>query len=190
MWRPWGCPEPGGGSRSHGDTWRPWSYPEPGGGSQSHGDTWRTRSCPEPEGGSQSRWDTWCPRSCPEPGGGRRSHEDKWCPWCCPAPRGGCWSPGAALSWEAGTTPPPPLSRPSVGGQGMVVPITPPDNPHQMIKQGKTGFRVMPDRLVLTVVTSSPTPSLIPSFARAALADPHWRAAMEEEYRALISSGT
>jgi hypothetical protein len=49
---------------------------------------------------------------------------------------------------------------------------------------------VMPDRLVLTDVTSSPTPSLIPSSARAALADPHWRAAMEEEYRALISSGT
>jgi hypothetical protein len=59
-----------------------------------------------------------------------------------------------------------------------------------MIKQGKTGFRMIPDRLVLTVVTSSPTPSPIPSSTCAALADPHWRAAMEEEYRALISSGT
>jgi hypothetical protein len=59
-----------------------------------------------------------------------------------------------------------------------------------MITRGKTGFRVVPDRLVLTVATSSPTPSPIPSSARAALADPHWRAAIEEEYGALISNGT
>jgi hypothetical protein len=77
-----------------------------------------------------------------------------------------------------------------VSGQGVVVPVTPPDNPHWMITQGKTGFRVVPDRLVLTAVTSSPTPSPIPSSARAALTDPHWRAAMEEEYGALISNGT
>jgi hypothetical protein len=55
---------------------------------------------------------------------------------------------------------------------------------------GKTGFRVAPDRLILTVVTSSPTPSPIPSSAHAALADPHWCAAMEEEYGALNSNGT
>jgi hypothetical protein len=72
----------------------------------------------------------------------------------------------------------------------VVVPVTPPDNPHQMITRGKTSLRVVPDRLVLTDATSSPTPSLIPSSARAALADPHWRAAMEEEYGALISNGT
>jgi hypothetical protein len=98
-------------------------------------------------------------------------------------------SPRATLSWEVGTTPPPPLPCPSVGGQGVVVPITPPENPHQMITQGKTGFRVVPGRLFLTAVTSSSTPFLIPSSARAALADPHWRAAMEKEYRALISNG-
>jgi hypothetical protein len=97
--------------------------------------------------------------------------------------------PGAALSREAGTTPPPPLSRPSVRGQGVVVPVTPPDNPHRMITRGKTGFRVVLDHLVLTVVTSSPTPSTIPSSARAALADPHWRVAMEDEYGALINNG-
>jgi hypothetical protein len=89
----------------------------------------------------------------------------------------------------ARTTPPPPLLRPSVGRQGMVVPITPPENPHWMIPRGKTGFRVVPDRLVLTVATSSPTPSPIPSSARVALADPHWRVAMEE-YGALMSNGT
>jgi hypothetical protein len=97
---------------------------------------------------------------------------------------------GAALSREAGTTPPPPLPRPSVGGQGMVVPVTPPDNPHRMITRGKTGFRVVPDRLVLTAATSSSTPSPIPSSTCAALADPYWRAAMEKEYGALISNGT
>jgi hypothetical protein len=80
---------------------------------------------------------------------------------------------GAALCREAGTTPPPPLPCPSVGGHGVVVPVTLPDNPHQMITRGKIGFRVVPDRLVLTAATSSPTPSPIPSSARATLADPH-----------------
>jgi hypothetical protein len=59
-----------------------------------------------------------------------------------------------------------------------------------MITWGKTRFRVVPDRLVLTATTSSPTPSLIPSSAHAALADLHWCAAIEEEYRALINNGT
>jgi hypothetical protein len=59
-----------------------------------------------------------------------------------------------------------------------------------MITRVKTGFKVVPDRLVLTTATSSLTLSPIPSFARAVLADPHWRAAMEEEYGALISNGT
>jgi hypothetical protein len=34
------------------------------------------------------------------------------------------------------------------------------------------------------------TPSSIPSFVRAALADPNWHAAMEDEYGALMSNGT
>jgi hypothetical protein len=71
-----------------------------------------------------------------------------------------------------------------------VVPVTPPDNSHQMITRGKTGFRMLPDRLELTAAISSSTPSPIPSSARAALADHHWRAAMEEEYGALISNVT
>jgi hypothetical protein len=101
--------------------------------------------------------------------------------------RGG---PGAALSQELGTTPPLPPPHPSAHGQGVVVLVTPPDNPHRMITQDKTGFKVVHDHFVLTAVTSSPTLSPIPSFARAALVDPHWRAAMEDEYRALISNGT
>jgi hypothetical protein len=56
-----------------------------------------------------------------------------------------------------------------------------------MITRGKTGFKVVSGRLVLIAATSSPTPSPIPSSARAALADPHWRAAMEE-YGALMSN--
>jgi hypothetical protein len=59
-----------------------------------------------------------------------------------------------------------------------------------MITWGKTGFKVVPDHLVLTVATSSPMSSPIPSSAHVALADPHWRATMEDEYRALISNGT
>jgi hypothetical protein len=88
------------------------------------------------------------------------------------------------------STTPPPLPRPSVGDQGVVVSVTPLENPHWMITRGKTGFRVVPDRLVLTTATSSPTLSPIPSSAHAALADPHWRAAIEEEYGVLISNGT
>jgi hypothetical protein len=67
--------------------------------------------------------------------------------------------PEAALSREAGTTPPPPLPRPFVDGSGVVVPVTPLDNQHHMITRGKTGFRVVHVRLLLTVATSSPTSS-------------------------------
>jgi hypothetical protein len=98
--------------------------------------------------------------------------------------------PGSVLSREAGTTPPPPLLHPFACGQGMVVSVMPSDNPHRMITQDKTGFKVVHDRLVLTTATSSPTPSPTPSSARATLIDPHWRAALEDEYRALISNGT
>jgi hypothetical protein len=72
----------------------------------------------------------------------------------------------------------------------MVVPITPPENPHRMVTRAKDGFRVLPDRLILAATTTSPTPSSIPSSVRAALADPNWHAAMEDEYRALMSNGT
>jgi hypothetical protein len=88
----------------------------------------------------------------------------------------------------AGTTPPPPLLPPPTGGQGVVVP--PPKNPHQMVTRVKDGFRVLPDRLILTAMTMSPTTSPNPSSVRAALADPNWRAAMEDEYGALMSNGT
>jgi hypothetical protein len=71
-----------------------------------------------------------------------------------------------------------------------VVPITPPENPHRMVTWAKDGFRVLPDQLILATTTTSPTLSLIPSSVRAALTDPNWRAAMEDEYGALMSNGT
>jgi hypothetical protein len=83
-----------------------------------------------------------------------------------------------------------PSSTPFRGWSGRGGACHAPENPHRIITWGKTSFRVLPDRLVLTAATSSPTPSPIPSFARAALADPYWRATMEEEYGALISNGT
>jgi hypothetical protein len=55
----------------------------------------------------------------------------------------------------------------------MVVSITPLENPHQMVTRVKDGFRVLPDRLILTTMTTSPTPSLIPSSVHDALADPN-----------------
>jgi hypothetical protein len=59
-----------------------------------------------------------------------------------------------------------------------------------MVTQAKTGFRVVSNRLILTATTSSLTPSPILTFIRAALTDPNWRAAMEDEYEALMSNGT
>jgi hypothetical protein len=71
-----------------------------------------------------------------------------------------------------------------------VVSIMPLENPHRIVTRAKDGFRVLPDRLILVTTTTSPTPSLIPSSVRAALADPNWRVAMEDEYGALMSNGT
>jgi hypothetical protein len=88
-----------------------------------------------------------------------------------------------------GTTSPPPLRPPPAGGQGMVVPVTHLENPHWMVTQTKDGFRVLPDRLILTATTTSLTPSPMPSSVRAALANPNWRPVMEDEYRALMSNG-
>jgi hypothetical protein len=129
-----------GGSRSRRDTWRPWSCPAPKGGCWSHRDTWRPQSCPASGGGHQSRGDSWRPKSCLEPGGGNWSRGDICRPRSYPEPRGGYHSTAPS----------------SVRGQGVVVPITPSDNPHRMITRGKTGFKVVHDRLVLTAMLANP----------------------------------
>jgi hypothetical protein len=78
----------------------------------------------------------------------------------------------------AGTTPPPPLRQPPVGGQGVVVAIMPLENPHWMVTRMKDGFRVLPDQLILAAMTTSLTPSSIPSSIRAA----HHRSQLAHDY--------
>jgi hypothetical protein len=72
----------------------------------------------------------------------------------------------------------------------VVVPVMLPENPHRMVTRTKDGFRVLSDRLILAATNMSPTPSPIASSIHTALADPNWRAAMDDEYGALMSNGT
>jgi hypothetical protein len=72
----------------------------------------------------------------------------------------------------------------------MTVPVTPPVNPHRMVTRAKASFRVLPDHLVLTALTSPSTSSPILTSVCAALANPNWRVAMEDEYGALMNNGT
>jgi hypothetical protein len=60
------------------------------------------------------------------------------------------------------------------------VPVTPSVNPHLMVTRAKDDFRLPRDRLTLVAMASSSPPSAIPTFVRAALANPNWRAAMED----------
>jgi hypothetical protein len=66
------------------------------------------------------------------------------------------------------------------------MPVTPLVNPHRTVTRAKDGFRMATKPFTFT---ASP-PSPIPSSVRAALTDPNWRAAMEDEYGALMSNGT
>jgi hypothetical protein len=58
-----------------------------------------------------------------------------------------------------------------------------------MVTRAKDGFRLPRDRLTLVATASSSPPSTIPTSVRATLADPNWRATMEE-YGDLMSNGT
>jgi hypothetical protein len=80
----------------------------------------------------------------------------------------------------APSSPPPPTSQGLPPG---AVPIPPVVYPHPMVTHGKAGFR-QPALYLATMV------SPILQSIRAALTDPHWRAAMEEEYATLKSNGT
>lgn len=55
-----------------------------------------------------------------------------------------------------------------------------------MVTSGKAGIRRPVDRLNLHAMPLS----LVPHTYRVALADPHWRTAMEEEYNALLANQT
>jgi hypothetical protein len=69
----------------------------------------------------------------------------------------------------AGTTPPPLLRPPPVGGQGVVVPITPPENPHRMVTRRRMASECYlidsssPPQLRLRHRPRSRPPSALPS---------------------------
>jgi hypothetical protein len=65
-------------------------------------------------------------------------------------------------------------------------PLTPVVNAHGMHTRGKDGFRHPIDRLNLHAATLS----LVPSSIRAALTDPAWRLAMQDEFDALQANNT
>jgi hypothetical protein len=67
--------------------------------------------------------------------------------------------------------------------------VAPPINNHSMTMRVKRGFWLSTDRLTLSA-TSVPTLSPMPSSVRAALVDPNWCRAMEEEFAALIINNT
>jgi hypothetical protein len=58
-----------------------------------------------------------------------------------------------------------------------------------MTTRSKRGFRLPVDRLTLSA-TSASTLSPVPSSVCAALVDPNWCRAMEEEFAALITNNT
>ncbi|WVZ92574.1 hypothetical protein U9M48_038625 [Paspalum notatum var. saurae] len=64
------------------------------------------------------------------------------------------------------------------------VPVPPVVNTHGMRTRAKDGFRQ--PRLNLQAIALSP----VPSSYRHALDDPHWRAAMEDEFQALVANNT
>jgi hypothetical protein len=80
----------------------------------------------------------------------------------------------------------PSLPRRPPGSEAAMLPVTLPVNPHRMVTRAKDGFQMATKPFTFTASTLSP----IPSSVCAALADPNWRTAMEDEYRALISNGT
>jgi hypothetical protein len=86
----------------------------------------------------------------------------------------------------APTLAPPPLPRRPPDSEAVVLPNTPPVNPHRMVTRAKDCFWMATKPFTFTASSLSP----IPSSVRAALADPNWHAAMEDEYGALMSNGT
>jgi hypothetical protein len=67
-----------------------------------------------------------------------------------------------------------------------------PGHVHPMVTRRAASVLRPVDRLILAAATSSTPPdaSSVPSSVRTALADPHWRRAMEEEYAALLANHT
>jgi hypothetical protein len=69
------------------------------------------------------------------------------------------------------------------------VPVAPPLNPHPMTMRVKRGFRLLANRLTLSI-TSTSTLSPMTSSIHATLIDLNWCRTMEEEFAALITNNT
>jgi hypothetical protein len=67
-----------------------------------------------------------------------------------------------------------------------------PGHVHPMVTRRAAGILCPVDRLILAAATPATPPgtSPVPSSVRTALADAHWRRAMEEEYAALMANHT
>lgn len=59
---------------------------------------------------------------------------------------------------------------------------------HHMVTRARAGIVVPNPKYAHTAMTTSPTAP--PTFVRAAMRDPDWRQAMQEEYDALMANGT
>jgi hypothetical protein len=77
---------------------------------------------------------------------------------------------------------PPPLAPPP-----HAVTILAPNNEHTMRTRAKSGFRLPARKLNLHVTTNI---SPLPKSYKSALLDPHWAAAMSDEFHALLSNNT
>jgi histone deacetylase 1/2 len=98
--------------------------------------------------------------------------------------------PPAASSPAASPTPVAPTPDPSTTAAPAATPPPPPaDNTHPMTTRAKRGIHVPPrERLNLSTIESAISP--IPKTYRTALHDPHWRAAMTDEFDALMQNRT
>jgi len=115
-------------------------------------------------------------------------------------PAGPVQTPVGPLPVSAGTS----TTQPAVGMQQLLAgdrplrvyvrrpraPSAHPPAPSRVVTRSQTGsLPPPPDRLALSA-SSTLHASPLPATYRSALADPNWRAAMVEEYKALIDNGT
>ena len=98
-------------------------------------------------------------------------------------------SPPVASSPPSTPTPPPPPPAARVAQSVYHPPLLHrhPRHVHPMVTRHAAGT-LRP--LALAAMPGEPQVSPVPSFVRAALSDPHWRRAMEEEYAALLANQT
>ena len=136
-----------------------------------------SRPCGAPAGRSCTSTTCWrCCYSC--------SSTSCWrcCTGCCRCAATSRWRPAHPSRLHASTHPIPPTAPP---------PEPPPaEMPPPRETKSRTGSLPPPIQCYSFSATSSSPASPLPANSRAALADPNWRAAMNEEYKALMDNGT